>query len=229
MTPISGIYFIRNHLNGHTYIGSSVNVRRRWTQHKHYLRAGRHNNPKLQNSWSKNGEAAFDFGMLCHEADRKRMITLEDQYLISEKPYYNCQAATATGRVDPTMTFRQRVSAALKGRKHSEEHKRKIGEAHKGQKRSPEACLNIGVGSKGRKHSEETKAKIRQAGLGHHCSEATRAKMSASQKGRIIPESTREASRQYWARRREEKVRLQLQVLTNSGPDDVFPPIPSGR
>jgi predicted GIY-YIG superfamily endonuclease len=41
---ISGIYKITNLLNGKMYIGSAVNVRKRWHQHRHGLRCNKHDN-----------------------------------------------------------------------------------------------------------------------------------------------------------------------------------------
>lgn len=57
----SGIYIIRNTLNGKVYVGSSKNFARRFGAHKAALRSGRHHSKKLQRSWTKHGERAFAF------------------------------------------------------------------------------------------------------------------------------------------------------------------------
>lgn len=61
-----GVYAIVNSVNGKLYIGSSASTfSRRWTQHRHELRNGRHKNRYLQSAWNKHGEAAFKFKILC--------------------------------------------------------------------------------------------------------------------------------------------------------------------
>lgn len=45
---VAGIYQIRNIVNGKVYIGSAVNIERRWGMHKNRLKAGQHRNIHLQ-------------------------------------------------------------------------------------------------------------------------------------------------------------------------------------
>ena len=84
-----------------------------------------------------------------------------------------------------------------KGKKHSEETKRKIGEAHKGKKLSEEHKRKLSEAHKDKKrgpHSEEHKRKISEAEKGKKCkpvSEETKRKIS-------------EANKAYWARKRGE-------------------------
>ena len=60
----SGIYAIRNKVNGKIYVGSAANFKRQFYLHKHHLRKGNHHSKKLQNSWNKYGEDAFEFGII---------------------------------------------------------------------------------------------------------------------------------------------------------------------
>lgn len=93
----------------------------------------------------------------------------------------------------------------FKGRKHSEETKRKIGDKHRGKKISQEAIQKVKkalTGRKipeerkevirikmlGRKFSEETLIKMRNAKLGKKFSEQHRSKMSISAKKKIFSE-----------------------------------------
>ena len=57
----SGIYGIRNIINGMIYIGQSHNIHKRWIQHKYELNTQIHHNRKLQNAWNKYGEENFYF------------------------------------------------------------------------------------------------------------------------------------------------------------------------
>lgn len=73
---ISGIYKITNIKNMQFYVGRSTNVTRRLKQHLWDLRANRHHNPKLQNSFNKYGESFFTFTICC-EATLDESIEME--------------------------------------------------------------------------------------------------------------------------------------------------------
>lgn len=61
---ISGIYCIENIVNKKKYIGESIDIYRRWKEHKQELRDGVHNNIHLQRSWNKYGEINFKFKII---------------------------------------------------------------------------------------------------------------------------------------------------------------------
>jgi predicted GIY-YIG superfamily endonuclease len=50
---ISGVYEIKNTLNNKRYIGSSVNIQKRWYAHKRMLNLNTHPNKHLQAAWNK--------------------------------------------------------------------------------------------------------------------------------------------------------------------------------
>ena len=60
----SGIYTITNIANGHRYVGSAVDMGRRWSQHKGSLLSNRHHSIYLQRAWNKHGENTFEFEVL---------------------------------------------------------------------------------------------------------------------------------------------------------------------
>ena len=60
-------------------------------------------------------------------------------------------------------SMHKRHSEAMKGKKHSEEHKMKISEAHKGKKCSEEHKRKISESKKGKKCSEEHKRKMSES------------------------------------------------------------------
>jgi len=83
------------------------------------------------------------------------------------------------------------MSVAKKGKKLSEEHRRKISEALKGKTKSGQFKKGHKPWITGKHHSEETKRKMADAQKGEkgfwygkHLSEETKRKMSESQKGR---------------------------------------------
>ncbi len=67
---VCGIYAIICTVTGEMYVGSSVDVRRRWRQHRNRLRRGTSTSRKLQDAWSEHPEH-FSFALLfeCAEAD----------------------------------------------------------------------------------------------------------------------------------------------------------------
>ena len=91
----SGVYVITNLINKKIYIGSSIDIKVRWSNHKSELKRGVHNNKYLQNAWNKYGEENFKFEILeiCNieglnnqEAINK-VQDLEQKYLEELQPY----------------------------------------------------------------------------------------------------------------------------------------------
>ena len=60
-----GIYMIKNISNNKVYIGQSVDIHRRWNDHKAKLRNNKHENAHLQTSYNKYGDENFEFTILC--------------------------------------------------------------------------------------------------------------------------------------------------------------------
>lgn len=164
MTTLAGVYEIRNIVNDNCYIGSSINIDNRWRYHKNKLRKGAHCNPHLQRAWNLYGEENFVFGVLII-CDRDNTLFYEQKFLNKLQPEYNI-ALDAT--------------APMKGRRQSEEAKRKMSKALSGENNP----------MFGKHRSEETKRKI-SAASGYSLSEETKQKMSRAEK-------------KYWARKRQE-------------------------
>lgn len=59
-----GIYLITNRISGDRYIGSSIDIHKRWKNHKHLLNANKHANSHMQRSWNKYTRLAFTFEIL---------------------------------------------------------------------------------------------------------------------------------------------------------------------
>ena len=66
-----GVYAIINRANGDKYIGSTQNITRRWSGHRHSLKEGTNSNHPLQNAWRCYGSEAFMFTVLeeVHDVD----------------------------------------------------------------------------------------------------------------------------------------------------------------
>lgn len=85
----SGVYMIKNILNGNKYIGSTTCFKQRLKQHLSDLRNNKHHSPHLQAAWNKYGEKHFVFQILetC-EPIKDTLLFIEQKYL-DLKPEYN--------------------------------------------------------------------------------------------------------------------------------------------
>ncbi len=119
---ICGIYAIVNCVNGKVYVGSAVDIKRRWIRHVHRLRVGTHTNPILQATWNKHGEFSFDFIVLEEVFDHIWLMLREQLWLNDVQPWkrengYNIlrSAESRLGHV-PSKEQRHKQSLALLGR-----------------------------------------------------------------------------------------------------------------
>jgi group I intron endonuclease len=160
----SGIYSIKHIASGRIYVGSAINLRMRWHQHKSDLRLGKHHSRYLQRAWNKHGADAFVFTIIEIVADPKTLIERE-QYWIDE-----FKAATSNNGFNLSPT----AGSAL-GIKRTEEFREKCRQ----RRHTPETRAKmIGhipplmtdalrairkINSTGRKHSAATIAKLKNA------------------------------------------------------------------
>src|SRR5579859_5751742 len=84
---VSGIYRITCTTNGMFYIGSAVNLYRRWVTHRSDLRNNKHRNPKMQRAFNKYGEEAFAFEVLELVLLPEMLIAREQHYFDTMKPF----------------------------------------------------------------------------------------------------------------------------------------------
>ena len=139
----SGIYKITNKINGRYYIGSSINIKNRWNEHKRTLKQNKHDNDFLQKSWNKHGEESFLFEIIEYVLDLNKLLEREQSYLdlitYDKKMSYNlCKTA-----------------GNMLGFKHSDETKKKMSNSRIGNKNSL-----------GFEHSDETKKKMSNSHFG---------------------------------------------------------------
>lgn len=73
---LSGVYEIRNTLNNKRYIGSSINIYRRWRDHKRMLNLSVHPNKHLQSAWNKYGEKHKDGNFIAEYSSQKEAALL---------------------------------------------------------------------------------------------------------------------------------------------------------
>ncbi len=173
-TNVSGIYIIRNKINGKVYIGSAKNIRTRWYRHKSNLKMNKHHSIKLQNSYNKNGIDSFEY-MIIQYCNINELKTKEQYWIDFFDSYnegYNCSKESSNpmlGRNHSDET-KQKMSKSQKGRIISEDSKQKMKDNHflnnggthpmLGKKASLEWKNKNSESHKGKKLSQETKDKI---------------------------------------------------------------------
>ncbi len=163
-----GIYRI-SFSTGKFYIGSAVNLRKRYRDHLSDLRAGKHKNPIMQNLYNKHGDASFIFEVLEYVDNKKMLIAREQWYIDTMAPTINvCLIAGSTLGMKYSEQGRANISAARRGKKLSPEHiasmraafnkpetKEKMRPAQLGKKQPPEHIEKTAAARRGRKNSPE--------------------------------------------------------------------------
>lgn len=165
----SGIYAIRHNESGKMYVGSAVNFKRRWRQHRVLLNSNRHHSPHLQNAWAKYGQSAFNFNVLEY-VDEPAKLVAREQFWLDQAHNDNGKCYNAA-----------LVAGSSLGLKRSPEAIEKVRAHNIGRKLTQETKLAMSAAQKGRVHSPETIEKIRQANIGRRHSEESIAKMSIAQ------------------------------------------------
>ena len=185
-----GVYIIKSTIKpNRVYVGSSINIIKRWKNHLSSLRYNKHKSKKLQNHYNKYGLEDLQFSIIL-ECEIDILIKNEQYYLDLYCPYFNtCKIA------GNTLGYKHSKDTRAKMKKpKSEEHKKKLSEIRQGcipwnkgiknivckqliikirKPRSEEHKHNISLARKGSvpwnknrtdlpKHSEETKQKMRK-------------------------------------------------------------------
>lgn len=134
----SGIYIIKNLTSLKLYVGSALNLYKRWSNHKSDLNKNKHPNFHLQRAWLKYGEIAFVFEVLEY-CEKEKLIEREQFYIDTLKPEYNLNPKAGSNL----------------GRKWSNEVKEKMRQAK--LKLPKEFLISLGRNTKGFKHSDKWK------------------------------------------------------------------------
>lgn len=181
LARVAGIYKIQCNTTSKVYVGSAINLHRRFRGHRALLLAGRHHSVKLQRAWDKYGPAAFEMSALELVPEKSKLIEREQFWI-------DALDAVSGYNILPT-------AGSPLGRVLSQETRRKIAERHTGKPKptwTPECREAHMAALKPWKHTEETLARMRVVQSGKTMSEAARAKISAAQKLRApVSEETR--------------------------------------
>ena len=89
MPRIQGIYIITNTLTAETYIGSSIDISQRWSDHRRELKNHKHKNLLLQAANDRDGVEVFAVAVLELVEGAEQLAIREQHYLDTLKPAYN--------------------------------------------------------------------------------------------------------------------------------------------
>ncbi|BAM29102.1 homing endonuclease [Xanthomonas phage CP1] len=122
----SGIYAVTSP-SGKRYIGSAVNIGKRWSKHRSVLAKGKHHCVPLQRAHNKYGEAlVYTVLILC---SKEELITQEQLHMDMQPEgslYNSSPTAGSSLGIRHSDETRARMAAASKGRTHSDEAKAKM-------------------------------------------------------------------------------------------------------
>lgn len=99
-----GVYLIRNLTNGREYVGASVDIKRRFIEHKTPRATG---NNRLHGDIRRLGRDKFSFEVL-EECERDELASKELYYIRKKNPYYNYIGKPRTDRE------KKKISESLK-------------------------------------------------------------------------------------------------------------------
>ena len=181
----SGTYSIINRLNGKQYVGSSVDIARRFAAHRMRLRRGNHHSPALQRAWDRYGESAFSFEVIAR-CPPGVCLPMEQALMDGLRPEYNI-AKEASSRL---------------GVKNSDATRAKMRAAVRKPlpPRTPEHCAAISAAKKGKSTgpiSAAHRAALLAANVGKKCSAEKRAKISAAHSGKTLTEEHKRKIREH--------------------------------
>ena len=132
-----GLYKIINLNSGSFYLGSAVNIEKRWNRHKNNLKNNIHPNICLQNAWNKYGADSFIFTifLICNREDLKKQEQIYlDYFYDNQGKCYNISKLAGGGRTKEEMIpeITRKLAESRTGKKQSLETKQKIAKAQLG-------------------------------------------------------------------------------------------------
>jgi len=126
MSKTVGVYKISCSVNSKIYIGSSINIYKRWFNHRYELNNNKHHANYLQHAWNKYGKDCFIFEILEKIEDVSVLIEREQywmDYYQSYKPAYGFNSnskAEGNHKRKWTKQQREKYSKSRKGKPASE-------------------------------------------------------------------------------------------------------------
>ena len=135
---ISGVYRITNTVTGDFYIGSSKNVKRRWSSHKWSSVWKKYpNNPMYQNM-QKYGVDKFEFEIIA-EVEPDKLKETEQQFIETLKPTYNQMNAKGLN-IERCKETKKEYQKSDKGKESKIKANNKYKKSDKGKESNRKSC-----------------------------------------------------------------------------------------
>jgi group I intron endonuclease len=163
----SGIYQITNLINGKIYIGQSIDIHKRWNEHRRLSKRIQQSHIPLNRAIERDGIENFRFDVLevCEisKLDEKEIYWIEEKKSLAPNGYNLTEGGNGVKGFEMPQIGKDKLRIALTGRIRSKEHSENISKANKGKKRSEEFKRKISERNKGHIKSEETRRKLSEA------------------------------------------------------------------
>src|SRR5690606_11736067 len=132
----SGVYCLINKINGHSYVGSSINLASRMKNYLNntFLKSRQNVNMPIVKALLKYGQSNFSLLILEHQVEVKSLIIRETYFITTVAPYYNIlkQGYSSLG-YKHTEETKELLSQLAKNRVHSDITKGLIAKALTGE------------------------------------------------------------------------------------------------
>ena len=215
----TGVYKIKNTVNGKFYIGSTAaSFRSRMEKHISCLNKKKHHSGRLQASWDKHGHENFEFSIV-EFCDPGMCLEREQFFLDLLTPFcrsvgYNILPNSASSfGVKRSAEFREKCRSRMLGAKHSKSQIEKMSASLTGRKVSQETKDKISRSNSGKKRSQETIEKIRKSKIGFKKSPEAIEKSASFLRGkRKSPEAIAKSARNRTGLKRTES---QIESIKN--------------
>jgi hypothetical protein len=194
MERICFIYKIQNKITGKCYVGSTLDKKSRWLDHKKRLIGNNHHSLKLQRAWNKYGLDNFSFDGIaeCFESQRSIKEAFWMAQLDSVVNGYNVLNIDLDSGVSKIPEgSRNGPKNPFYGKVHSEETKKRMSISASKRKTDLETRKKISESNRGK-----SRPSISQALIGHQVSEETKQKLSKANKGRVFSSEVKERMRE---------------------------------
>src|SRR5579862_7656940 len=112
---MQGIYAITCTATGEQYIGKALHIFRRWSQHEHLMKSGRHHSQRLAEAWATYGPTAFTWSVLELVEDTNALLRVEREYLRRLRPAFNTRGLKSPRQRLAEMRAANRAAEAAGG------------------------------------------------------------------------------------------------------------------
>ena len=151
---MQGIYKITNTLTNGVYVGKSVFLERRFSEHMKSLSRGKHENPLLQNTYNKHGPEVFTFEVI--EYTSLETIDAREIYWIKyyrENGYevYNVADGGTGGNTWACLSEERKAEIRAKGKRPiPQEARKRAADANRARWQDPEYRSSMSAKRRGR-------------------------------------------------------------------------------